>query len=234
MKKLLLCLALLGSFSTPLFAQETSDNKAADRAARAEEKAAARAAAKAEKKAAKDAEYNMDVQYQPHSTGISYRMGGVGPIGNQTFSFDFYTRQRKGKSQYTPMVSLRFSEPFSKDTVGYLGGLGYWGFLFGGSQYVFDIRSKETGIGWSMLVNGGMTLEFPTTASVNSISEIARHVFILGGEIDFKAIYNFHKYVGATAGFTMGYALSPNFYDYKASSPLDHGFVWGFNLGFIF
>ncbi len=141
------------------------------------------------------------------------------------------------------MVGLRFTWPNSSQHTYSLYGSGMWGFIFGGSQYVFDLRNSDTGLGWSMLVNGGMTLEFGTTRAVNTVDDMIAYPFALGGEIDFKTIYNFHKYVGATFGFSAGYSASLDasgiikaFSGDESASALAiaHGFHWGFNIGLIF
>ena len=196
------------------------------------------------------------LRYDPHSLGISFRMGGV--IGNnssygvQSTVFEFYTRERKGKTKYTPLVGLRFSYPLTGMNA-YSYGKFRWGFLFGGSQYVFDKRSAETGTGWSMLVNGGFTTDTP---SIKEFIEIAHYPINIGGELEFKAIYNVHKYVGISFGLHMAYALgftgeqtlkdmisgaggstggtTPPATSEPIPVTLDHSFTIGFNFGVIF
>ncbi|MGL5955940.1 MAG: hypothetical protein ACRC0X_04965 [Brevinema sp.] len=230
--KYLLYLVLLSSVS--VFAQDTT------------------ADIKTLKKAQKEAVYNRDIEYEPHSIGISYRLGGIGifqqdvveqsprqrrfMVGYQNINFEFYTRTRRGKTQYTPLVELRFGIPFNNNNPGVLFINNTWGFLFGGSQYVFDYRSKEHGMGWSMLANGGFTIEFPTVSSFNSIHDL-KYTGIIGGELEFKAIYNVHKYLGVSFGFVLGYTFAPVINtDPNATSPffLEHGLTWGFNVGLMF
>ena len=116
-------------------------------------------------KKVKPKEEDTTLRYDPHSLGISFRLGGAiagsGSYGVQNTVFEFYTQERKGMSQYTPMVGIRFSSPIGGNNLYTYGGF-RWGVLFGGSQYVFDMRSKETGTGWSMLVNGGLTVDIPS------------------------------------------------------------------------
>ena len=192
------------------------------------------------------------LRYDPHSLGISFRMGGVmdsyGSYGTYSTTLEFYTQGRKGKTQYTPMVGIRFSSPFGETNPYTYGGF-RWGVLFGGSQYVFDMRSKQTGKGWSMLVNGGFTADMP---GIKEFIEIASYPFTIGGELEFKAIYNVHKYVGISFGLHMGYAIGFNagpladdilagnttdFSDIKAllkRVEVDHNFIIGVNFGIIF
>lgn len=218
--------------------------------------------------------------YRPHSIAISQRLGGVdnyqtgvdivniglGAIGDGldfgtlsaltaqnhygAFStqIEFYTQRRKGRSQYTPMIGLRIT--YAGDTPNALGGFHY-GVLLGGSQYIFDFRSKETGLGWSMMANGGVTLDigsFSDTTDVEydgmKLSLPNNYPIIFGAEVDFKVIYNFHKEIGATAGFNMGYQHSYGVkaFDVTTVGPgipalmlvLDHSFVWALNIGIIF
>lgn len=189
------------------------------------------------------------IRYNPHSLGMSFRFGGLANnrvggtyehVGVYTTVFEFYTQERKGKSKYTPLVGIRISSPLGGVNPYIYGGL-RWGFLFGGSQYVFDLRSKETGLGWSMLVNGGLTAEI---TSIKEILQISRHPFIIGGELEFKAIYNVHKYTGITFGLHMGYVASVDastmlegmlgVSEDEGSLNIDHGFTWAFSIGMIF
>ena len=87
-----------------------------------------------------------------------------------------FSLKRKGHSQYTLMIGFRLSTSFSPND-GLYGGF-RWGVIFGGSQYLFDMRSKETGLGWSMLANGGTTAEL---SSFQEIIQIARNPIIIGG-----------------------------------------------------
>ena len=192
------------------------------------------------------------LRYDPHSLGISFRMGGVvgssESYGVYSTVFEFYTQGRKGRTKYTPMVGIRLSSPLSGANDYTFGGF-RWGFLFGGSQYVFDLRSEETGKGWSMLVNGGVTADIP---GIKEFIEITSYPITFGAEMEFKAIYNVHKYVGISFGLHMGYAfgfdarqiandaLNGNDMDFSDICGLlnqidvDHNFTVGFNFGVIF
>ena len=228
---------------------EKAEKAAANKAEKAE-KVAAKKAEKAAEKAEKEArEADTTIRYNPHSLGMSFRFGGLANnrmggisehVGVYTTVFEFYTRARKGKSQYTPLVGLRISSPLGGVNPYTYGGL-RWGFLFGGSQYVFDMRSKETGLGWSMLVNGGLTAEL---SSFKELIQISRNPIIIGGELEFKAIYNVHKYTGITFGLHMGYVASLdasevlvdmlNQIPSEGEFHVDHGFTWAFSIGMIF
>ena len=196
--------------------------------------------------------------YKPHSIAISQRVGGIGEIknrvsastggsslviadgseyahyGNTTTVVEFFTQKRKGRSQYTPMVSFRFSFPFSSYD-GLYGGF-RWGLLFGGSQYLFDLRNKDTGLGWSMLANGGLIIDFPTISDMTAM----RYPAILGGEVDFKVIYNINKYTGITFGLNVGYQASLDLSKANTTSGsipeliINNGFSWGLNFGVMF
>ena len=200
--------------------------------------------------------------YKPHTIAISQRIGGIGEIKNRvsastggsgvtiadgsefahyantTTVIEFFTQTRKGRGNYTPMISFRFSFPFSSYD-GLYGGF-RWGFLFGGSQYLFDLRSNKTGMGWSMLLNGGFILDLPAISEMMAL----RNPAILGGEIDFKVIYNIGKYVGITFGLNMGYQFSfdlsktpLNTSSAVSSIPeaiINNGFTWNLNFGVMF
>ena len=186
-----------------------------------------------------------NIRYDPHTLGISFRMGTVidalGSYGVHNTIFEFYTQGRIGKTKYTPMIALRFSSPIGGVNPHNYGGF-RWGVLFGGSQYVFDKRSEQTGLGWSMLVNGGVSADMP---SVKEFIDVAKYPITLGTELEFKAIYNVHKYVGISFGLQMGYAFGFTaekiFNDALAGGAVDvstieykHSFVIGFNFGIIF
>ncbi len=215
--------------------------------------------------------------YRPHSIAISQRLGGAAnhqtaidvvglgadsasggfDLNNMTAytgynhygaystQFEFFTQRRKGRSQYTPMVAFRLI--YAGDSPNALSGFHY-GFLFGGSQYLFDFRSKELGTGWSMMANGGFTVDlgnFSDATTIEGISIPNGYPVILGGEVDFKAIYNFTREIGVTFGLNMGYNLSAGASvpeDIDAIGPgvpqtaiiFDHSFVWALNFGIIF
>ena len=194
--------------------------------------------------------------YRPHSVAVSQRVGGIGEIRNRisatangtngsfiiadgselayfdgtTTVIEFFTQKRKGRSQYTPMLGLRFSFPFSSYS-GLYGGF-RWGFIFGGSQYLFDLRT-EVGTGWSMLANGGLIIDVGEVKSLH-------YPVMLGGEVDFKVIYNLHKFVGFTFGLAVGYHVS--FDGTKANTTsggipeatINNGFSWNLNFGVMF
>ena len=201
--------------------------------------------------------------YKPHTIAISQRVGGIGEIKNRvsastgggssiaiadgsefahhstaTTVIEFYTQTRKGRSQYTPMIGFRFTFPFSSYNGLYGGFRG--GVLFGGSQYLFDLRNKQTGIGWSMLANGGFIIDFPSISDMLAI----RYPVILGGEVDFKVIYNVHKYVGITFGLNVGYQVSLDLSKFPLGAGststgipelvINNGFTWGLSFGVMF
>ena len=70
----------------------------------------------------------------------------------------------------------------------------------------------------------------------------------LGVELDFKAIYNVHKYVGVSFGLHMGYAFgfsaqsvidgmisgTPSVGGVENPVEYDHSFIVGLNFGLIF
>ena len=211
--------------------------------------------------------------YRSHSIGITQRFGGgqvwakgLGVNYHQALSlttFDFYTEKRKGKGKYSPLVQLRITAPLGKlsftsrensifsenmdrlvvDTYGpFISGFSA-GFLFGGSHYLFDKRSKETGKGWSMLLNGGFIINIYTLEWMDYMMQKSPISF--GGEISFKPVYNFSKNVAITFGFDIGYeaAFSQDLYidfeDYFSGRPsmgdmFQHALTYGFSVGLLF
>lgn len=206
--------------------------------------------------------------YPPHSIGISFRFGG-GNVLNiadhyytplQTTLINFYLGKRYGKTQYIPfLLSIRLSAPMS--TKDYRATLPVmtgsfpqssfinefrWGFLFGASQYLFDKRDKDSGLGWSMMLDGGMSFDLPKSSRLNTSETNLLNSYVnLGVELDFRAQYNFYKYSAITFGFNIGYMMG-----YLMPSPgidpegfpslvpegliLNHAFIFGFSVGVIF
>ena len=173
-------------------------------------------------------------RYLPHTIEIATYFGGdisyniladrVNSFFNGALVLNFYTENRsKRENGYTPLVQLRMSygtAPILKPLT--------LGVLFGGSQYVFDLRGPQNGIGWSMLANGGMSFDF------SSIFTLAAFLnsFTIGGEVEFKAIYNFHKYVGVTFGILLGYHFTPM--AALGADTYDQNILGRFSVGFIF
>ncbi|MGL5956151.1 MAG: hypothetical protein ACRC0X_06045 [Brevinema sp.] len=189
--------------------------------------------------------------YQAHSIGISTRFGG-GLMANvrensyislSTTTLDFYAGKRIGASKYNSLIQFRFSTPYTIYDTPYPFLQEFrWGLLLGGSQYAFDKRSSE-GIGWSMLVNGGLLFDLPT---IERMKNPEQSVVVLGVELDFKTIYNFHKYTAITFGTSFAYHTSytlrnDNLTDLEGfpipmtqGIHLEHAFVWGLSLGVLF
>lgn len=190
--------------------------------------------------------------YNPHTIGISTRIGGAGlynvaennHVGLNTTTIDFYPGKRIGKTKYVSLIQFRFSIPFCSIPSSFPFFNEFrWGILLGGSQYLFDYRI-ENGLGWSMIVNGGLLFDLPT---IDRLKNSPNHSALnLGTELDFKVIYNIEKYTAITFGFNVGYTIS---YTYRPDITLDqegfplpipqgvyleHAFVWGFNIGVLF
>ena len=190
--------------------------------------------------------------YQPHSIGISTRLGAAhrfnvyenSSLFLSTTTLDFYAGKRIGKTKYNSLIQFRFSTPVISEytTIFPMFNEFRWGLLLGGSQYAFDFRTTQ-GTGWSMLVNGGMSFDLPT---IPRFDDLMSSVVIIGVELDFKAIYNFSKYNAITFGLNLGYHVS---YTYRPDAVLDdegfalampqglyveQAFVWGFSVGVLF
>ena len=190
--------------------------------------------------------------YQPHSIGISTRLGAAhrfnvyenSSLFLSTTTLDFYAGKRIGKTKYNSLIQFRFSTPVISEytTIFPMFNEFRWGLLLGGSQYAFDFRTTQ-GTGWSMLVNGGMSFDLPT---ISRFDDLMSSVVIIGVELDFKAIYNFSKYNAVTFGLNLGYHVS---YTYRPDAVLDdegfalampqglyveQAFVWGFSVGVLF
>lgn len=194
--------------------------------------------------------------YRAGSIGISTRfegastvMTGTIPKGNtlgiSTTVLEFYTSERKGRGGYTPLVQIRLSTPFKQATA-YLPNFVNefrWGFLFGGSHRLLNQIDKETGTGWSLLLDGGFFFDFPTISRFKAMS-LENPTLLspvnLGIEISLKTVYNIQKYLGITFGANIGYEQSfsagnlPT--DNGASSPLklDGALTYGFSVGLLF
>lgn len=186
---------------------------------------------------------------------------GLGVDYNQAMSLttlDFYIKKRSGRSQYTPFIQIRFSMPmggrsYTKNEYGssllslaeadyYVDSLGPFmgrfglGILFGGSQYLFDKRSKETGKGWSMMINGGMVISIYAFKGIEYLMMLKTPLGV-GVELGFKPIYNFSKNIALTFGFDIGYELSSsqsNNKDFSMSDLLQHAVTYGFSIGVLF
>ncbi len=193
--------------------------------------------------------------FTPHSYGVSTRYGGAGiytyPTSDfqhtflYTTTFDFYINTGKTKNLVVrPLIQVRLSTPFAQTNTSYPFLDEFrWGMLFGGYGYVFDYRSSE-GLGWSMLGNGGILLDFPTIERITDSPD--QSVMVLGGEIDFKAIYNFAKNTGVTFGINIGYSVSYTSHTklsigddgFVIATPiglyLENAIVYGMNIGIIF
>ncbi|MGL5721254.1 MAG: hypothetical protein ACRCY4_02480 [Brevinema sp.] len=182
-------------------------------------------------------------RFLPHTLEIATYIGGdinfallvpeQAAFLNGFFIFNIYTENRKKRARgYTPLVQFRVgygaSPSLKVPTIG---------LLFGGSQYIFDFRVPVNGLGWSMLVNGGMSFDF----SSDLVQQIPSQPFTLGGEVELKAIYNFHKYVGITFGVLLGYHFSPDLSPFLGGTPTDptqpiydQNFRGNFSVGLIF
>ncbi len=190
--------------------------------------------------------------YQPHSIGISTRLGAAhrfnvyqnSSVFLSTTTLDFYAGKRIGKTKYNSLIQFRLSTPVSSDysTIFPMFNEFRWGLLLGGSQYAFDYRTEQ-GTGWSTLINGGMSFDLPT---IPRFDDLMSSVLIVGVELDFKSIYNFSKYNAITFGLNLGYHVS---YTFRPDVSLDnegfalpipqglyieHAFVWGFSVGVLF
>ncbi|MGL4394694.1 MAG: hypothetical protein ACRCS8_05670 [Brevinema sp.] len=193
-------------------------------------------------------------QYYPHTIGISTRLGGYGRfnIGANTANFlstttlDFYAGKRVGKTGYNSLIQFRLAGG-NKDSLQaafpFLDEF-RWGLLLGGSQYIFDKRNSEF-IGWSMLVNGGLSVDFPHIPRLKA-NPLASAV-AAGIELDFKAIYNFEKFTAITFGMNLAYVISytdhstPVFDAENFPNPnfpkglyIENAFVFGFSIGVLF
>ena len=195
------------------------------------------------------------------TTGLNYYQAA------SLTSVDFYIQKRKGMSQYTPLIQLRLAGPLGSahsifplggatsfpptnvPTVDYTPYFGAFvrtfniGFLLGGSQYIFDMRSKVLGTGWSLLVNGGFTINFYKSPSdyYESDTCIFSIPVSIGGEVSFKPVYNFSRRLAITFGFDMGFEMFYNGrFDLKGSSTITYGpalqysLNYGFSVGLLF
>ena len=190
--------------------------------------------------------------YQPHSIGISTRLGAAhrfnvyqnSSLFLSTTTLDFYAGKRVGKTKYNSLIQFRISTPVSSEYTAIFPMFNEfrWGLLLGGSQYAFDYRTEQ-GVGWSTLINGGMSFDLPT---IPRFGDLMSSLVIVGIELDIKSIYNFNKYNAITFGLNLGYHVSYTYrpdviYDdegFPLPVPqglyIEHAFVWGFSVGVLF
>ena len=190
--------------------------------------------------------------YQPHSIGISTRLGAAhrfnvyqnSSLFLSTTTLDFYAGKRVGKTKYNSLIQFRISTPVVSEYTAIFPMFNEfrWGLLLGGSQYAFDYRTEQ-GVGWSTLINGGMSFDLPT---IPRFGDLMSSLVIVGIELDIKSIYNFSKYNAITFGLNLGYHVSYTYrpdviYDdegFPLPVPqglyIEHAFVWGFSVGVLF
>jgi len=194
--------------------------------------------------------------YRPGSIGISTRFGGAVSLGDKgsmpkgeilglsTTVLEFYARKRT-KWGYTPYIQVRLSTPFKQEYMYPANFLNEfrWGFLFGGSTRVLNKINPTTGIGWSLLLDGGMILDMPSISRFKVMVHTGINTPVnLGVELNLKAVYNMHKYAAITFGFNIGYELGysigaivmPSIYHNPPKMMFDHAMIFGFNVGLLF
>ncbi|MGL4676330.1 MAG: hypothetical protein ACRCWI_01520 [Brevinema sp.] len=195
--------------------------------------------------------------YEPGTIGVAtrfmgdYNIGAVESSSHKNFAYsltmiEFYPQKRFGLLGYTSYFQLRFAVPFTQNQrVGHFMNEFRWGLLLGGSSRVLNTINKDKGTGWSLLLNGGMTIDLPSVTRLKDMTTTDINSPInLGAELELKAVFNFHKYVAVTFGFSLGYVMTfsyfgdtvidniiiPNPYDLR----FDQALVYGLSVGFLF
>ncbi len=169
-------------------------------------------------------------------------------FGYSMTMLEFFPQERKGLLGYSSYIQVRFAIPFTEfqriDT--FLNEF-RWGFLFGGSSRLVNTVKEDTGKGWGLFLNGGMTVDLVTAKRYEKMtSDFINTPVNLGAELSLRTVYNFNKYAAITFGIDIGYIMSFSYLN-TSESPIpgidipnmndvrfDHAMVYGFTIGFLF
>ena len=169
-------------------------------------------------------------------------------FGYSMTMLEFFPEERKGLLGYSSYVQIRFATPFtSSQKIGTFLNEFRWGFLFGGSSRLLNTVKEDTGKGWGMFLNGGMTIDFVSAERYGNMTADKINTPVnLGAELSLRTVYNFNKNAAITFGIDIGYIMSFSYLD-TSKSPIpgmdipdmndvrfDHAMVYGFTIGFLF
>ncbi|MDK2818845.1 MAG: hypothetical protein KFW21_05295 [Spirochaetota bacterium] len=198
-------------------------------------------------------------KYTAGSIGTSTRFMGVHNIkapkdsdhkdfGYSMSLLEFFPQERKGLLGYSSYIQIRFATPFAKcQRIDTFMNEFRWGFLFGGSSRLINTIKEDTGKGWGLFLNGGMTVDLASIERyVDMNIEDINTPVNLGAELSLRAVYNFTKYSAITFGIDIGYIMSFSYFNKLESITsgfefpdindvrFDHALVYGLTVGFLF
>ena len=198
-------------------------------------------------------------KYTAGSIGVSTRFMGASNLkapkdsdhknfGYSMTMLEFFPQERKGLLGYSSYVQIRFATPFtSSQKIGTFLNEFRWGFLFGGSSRLINTVKADTGKGWGLFLNGGLTVDLVSAERYQKMTADRINTPVnLGAELSLRTVYNFNKYAAVTFGIDIGYIMSFSYMNY--SGPIipgvnipdmndvrfDHAMVYGFTIGFLF
>lgn len=205
-------------------------------------------------------------KYNPGSIGIVTRFTGANNIsapknsnvknfGYSLTMLEFYPQMRKGLIGYSAYIQIRLATPFLENQrIGTFLNEFRWGFLFGGSSRLLNTVKEDTGKGWGLFLNGGLTIDLTSIKRYENMSSRFINTPVnLGAELSFRTVYNFNKYAAITFGIDIGYIMSFSYIDTTAPTnpnipgvpnipdipdlhdiKFQQAFIYGFTIGFLF
>ena len=198
-------------------------------------------------------------RYTPGSIGVATRFMGASNLkapkdsdhknfGYSMTMLEFFPQERRGLLGYSSYVQIRLATPFtSSQKIGTFLNEFRWGFLFGGSTRLLNTVKEDTGKGWGLFLNGGLTIDLVTSERYKKMSTDRINTPVnLGAELSLRTVYNFHKYAAITFGIDIGYIMSFSYVN-TVNTPIpgfdvpdindvrfDNAMVYGFTIGFLF
>jgi len=198
-------------------------------------------------------------KYRAGSIGVVTRFMGASNLkapknsdhknfGYSMTMLEFFPQERKGLLGYSSYVQIRFATPFtSSQRIGTFLNEFRWGFLFGGSSRLVNTVKKDTGKGWGLFLNGGMTIDLVSAERYKEMStDYINTPVNLGAELSLRTVYNFNKYAAITFGVDIGYIMSFSYIDTTGvlipgvdipdvnDVLFNHAMVYGLTVGFLF
>ena len=140
---------------------------------------------------------------------ISVQLGGVGVLASSLFttgvSLELMAAKKKSKAYFYMKFDTAFT-PTHKS----LYGVNLHG-LIGAGGYVFDNRSQKTGVGSSIVLNGGLQFGGAIPFANDSSDTLIYSLSFLGADINTRYRYHFTPNVAIQFGLDLGGSLGANF-----------------------
>ena len=141
---------------------------------------------------------------------ISIQLGGVGvlatsPLFTTGVSLELMAAKKKSKAYFYMKFDTAFT-PTHKS----LYGVNLHG-LIGAGGYVFDNRSQKTGVGSSIVLNGGLQFGGAIPFANDSSDTLIYSLSFLGAEINTRYRYHFTPNIAIQLGLDLGGSLGANF-----------------------